>query len=232
MVLHVVAVLGRKIIRPEDGVLPVVFALMDAGDERSLGAWWTGGLLFGAALAAVLVARLAAGPSERRQEVLAWWVMAGLFALLSLDEIVSLHERGAKLTGAVMEAGSPLAKFGWLLPGTALIVLFAGVLIPAFRAIPSRPRGVMIAGFATSIAGAAGMEIAYVVLLDAEAAWRWLFLVMVIEEAAEITGVLIILAGISIAVQIIRTGEGLTLRYKSCDRTVGIQPDYEAVTAG
>jgi hypothetical protein len=41
----------------------------------------------------------------------------------------------------------------------------------------------------TSIVGAAGMEATYVVLLDAGAALRWQYLVMVIEEAAEMAGV-------------------------------------------
>jgi hypothetical protein len=232
VVLHAVAILGRKIIRPEDGVLPEVFALLDAGDERTLAAWWTGGLLFAAAFAAAFVAWLAAGQGVRRSETIAWWVMACLFALLSLDEIVSLHERGARLTGAIMAADSPLRKFGWLLPAAVLMVLLAVVLIPAFRALPSRPRAMLIAGFATSIVGAAGMEAAYVVLLDAGAALRWQYLVMVIEEAAEMAGVVLILAGILMAVQVIRTSGGVSVRYQSWNRPAEVQPDHKAATAG
>jgi hypothetical protein len=212
VVLYAVAILGRKIIRPEEGLLPEVFALLDAGDERTLAAaWWIGGLLFAAALAAAFVARLAAGPAQRRREAIAWWVVACLFALLSV-EIVSLHERGARLTGAIIAADSPLRKFGWLPPATVLMVLLGVVLIPAFRALPSQPRAVLIAGLATSIVGAAGMEAAYVVLLDAGAALRWQYPVMVIEEAAEIAGVLLILAGIFMAVQVERASGGVTLR--------------------
>jgi hypothetical protein len=231
MVLHTGAVLGRTTIRPE-GVLAEVFALLNAGAERSLAAWWTSGLLVSAALASAVVARLAAGSSEPRRQAVSWWVMAVVFALLSLDEIVSLHERGARWTGAVMDAGSPLAKLGWLLPGVALVVVAVIVLIPAFRALPSRPRALVVAGLATSVAGAVGMEFAYVMLFDAQVAWRWLHLVMAAEEAAEIAGVLLCLAGISIAVQVVRSSGSVTFRYRSWDRRAEIQvDDHEAVAA-
>ena len=80
----------------------------------------------------------------------------------------------------------------------------------------------------TSIVGAAGMEATYVVLLDAGAALRWQYLVMVIEEAAEMAGVLLILAGISMALQVDRVTRGVTLRYRSSDRPAEVQPDHQA----
>ena len=228
MVLHTAAVLGRITIRPESGVLADVFALLDAGGERSLAAWWTGGLLFAAALAAALVALLAAGSPGRKRESRAWWVMTVVFALLSFDEIVSLHERGARWTAAVIEADSGVAKLGWLLPGTALVVLGMIVLIPAFRNLPSRPRALVIGGLVTSIVGAVGMELAYVMLVDAQVAWRWIYLVMAIEEAAEMAGVLVILVGISAAMHVVASGGSLTLRYQSSDRLASSQGDSDA----
>jgi hypothetical protein len=217
MVLHAGAVLGRITIRPESGVLADVLALLDAGEERSLAAWWTGGLLFAAALASALLALLAAGLPGLKWESRAWWVMTFVFALLSFDESVSLHERGARWTAAVLDADSPLAKLGWILPGAALVMLGVIVLIPAFRALPRRPRTLVIAGLATSIVGAVGMEFAYVMLVDAQVAWRWVYLVMAIEEAAEIAGVLVVLAGISMALQVAGSSGRLTLQYHSRD---------------
>jgi hypothetical protein len=54
-------------------------------------------------------------------------------------------------------------------------------------------------------------------LRNAEVAWRWVLLVIAVEEAAEIAGVLVILAGISMAVQVAGSGGGVTLRYWSPD---------------
>ena len=231
LVLHIAALLGRITIRPEGGVLADVFVLFDAGKERSLAAWWTGGLLFAAALSAALVAWLAARSPGRGRESRAWRVMTVVFALLSFDEIVSLHERGARWTAAVIEADSPLAKLGWLLPGTALVVLGLIVLIPAFRNLPSRPRALLIGGLVTSIVGAVGMELAYVMLVDGQVAWRWVYLVMAIEEAAEMAGVLVILAGLSMAVHVVSSSGSVTLRYQSSDRVAGSRHD-SAPTVG
>jgi hypothetical protein len=231
MVLHTGAVLGRITIRPESGVLADVFALLDAGEERSLAAWWTGGLLFAAALASALLAWLAAGLPGLKWESRAWWVMTFVFAVLSFDESVSLHERGTRWTAAVLDANSPLAKLGWILPGMALVVLGVIVLIPAFRALPRRPRALVIAGLAASIAGAVGMEFAYVMLVDAQVAWRWVYLVMAIEEAAEMAGVLVILAGISMALQVADSNGRLTLRYRTWDPPAGTGRGSEAIVS-
>lgn len=107
MILHVTAVVGRAIIRPDSGPLVDVFALLDAGRERSLAAWWTAALLVAASVAAAMVAQLAERGSGRSREIMAWRILAVAFALLSFDEIASLHERGARWTAAAFDADSP-----------------------------------------------------------------------------------------------------------------------------
>jgi hypothetical protein len=218
MVLHVAAVVARTIIRPDSGPLVDVFALLDAGQERTLASWWTGALLLGASAAAAMVGHLCATASGRSREVVAWRVLAVLFALLSLDEIVSLHERGSRWTAAVVDADSALTQLGWLLPASGVLVLSMGVLIPTFRALPRRPRTVVVAGLAVSIGGAMGLEFVDVALIDAGAELRWRYIAMALEETAEMAGVVIMLAGISLAVRVVSSDGRVTVSALTVDR--------------
>lgn len=227
MILHVAAVVARTIVRPDGGPLVDIFALLDAGQERTLASWWTGALLLAASAAAALVGHLAATASGRSREVIAWRVLAVLFALLSLDEIVSLHERGSRWTAAVIP-GSALTRLGWLLPASVVLVLSLGVLIPTFRALPRRQRTIVIAGLAVSIVGAMGLELVDVALIDAGAELRWRYIAMALEEAAEMAGVVIILAGISMAVRIVQTSGRVTIRLHTVDDV----RDHAAVAPG
>ena len=68
--------------------------ILNLDAEKSIPAAWSGGLLALAALGALLVGR-DEQPGRRR----GWYVLAGLFAFLATDEVVSIHERLGKLTG-------------------------------------------------------------------------------------------------------------------------------------
>jgi hypothetical protein len=106
-----------------------------------------------------------------------------------------------------------LARLGWTLPAAAIIVVSLAVLVPAFRAIPSRSRSIIVAGLAMSIAGALGMEVVNVLLVDAGARYLWRHLVMAIEEAAEMAGVVIALLGVLTAVRVSPADRGVALAY-------------------
>ncbi|MGH8825753.1 MAG: hypothetical protein ACRDVN_14955 [Jiangellaceae bacterium] len=217
MILHVAAVVGRTIIRPDSGPLVDVFALLDAGQERTLAAWWTAALLVAASCAAAMVGQLAVTGSARSREIVAWRVLAVIFALLSLDEVVSLHERGARWTAAAIDADSALIQLGWLLPASAILVLSLAVLVPTFRALPRRPRTFVFAGLAVSIGGAMGLEFLDVALINAGAELRWRYIAMALEEAAEMAGILIVLAGISMAVRMAPADGNLMFSYLRAD---------------
>ncbi|TDD18594.1 hypothetical protein E1218_25745 [Kribbella turkmenica] len=213
MVLHVVAVGVRTIARPTSGALPDVLALLNAAQERSLASWWTSALLVACCLVATAASLLASGGMARGWVTWAWLVLAVVFAVLSLDEVVSLHERGAEWTASVFETSSLLGRLGWTIPATAILVLSLAVLVPAFRALPSRPRLLILAGLTTSIGGALGMEVVNVLLTDAGARYLWRHTAMAVEEAAEMTGVVIVLLGLLTAVQVRRADRQFTVTY-------------------
>lgn len=216
MALHVVSVVTRSLVEPGEGAFDDVLALLNAAQERSLAGWWTAALLMTCCLAALAAFRLAGGLGTAvtsRGVGWPWLVLAVVFALLSLDEIVSLHERGARWTAAVVDSSSPLARLGWTIPAGAILVASLAILIPAFRAIPARSRTLVLIGLGTSIAAALGLELVNVALSSAGAPYASRLVVMAIEEAAEMTGVVIVLLGVLTAVQVRWTNHQLTLAY-------------------
>lgn len=213
MALHVMSVVVRTLARPNGGTLADVLALLNAAQERSLASWWTSTLLVACCLLTVAAGRLAGEGALTGRATWSWLVLTVVFALLSLDEVVSLHERGAAWTAAVFETGSLLARLGWTIPAAAALMVSLLFLVPAFRAIPARPRAVVLAGLATSIGGALGMEVVNVLLTNAGARYLWRHLAMAVEEAAEMTGVVIVLLGLLTAVQVRRTDSQLTVTY-------------------
>lgn len=202
MAFHVVSIVTRLILQPEDDLVSEVLGFFDAGTERALVARWTGALLVVASAGAALVGQSAAADRRPAREVLSWRVLAVLFALLSLDEIASLHERGAMLTAALLDGESSWSRFGWLLPAAVLIAVSIPLLVIAFRSLPTRPRKWIVGGLVVSIAGAFGMELINVILVGARPGTQWRHVVNTVEEAAEIAGILIVLSGVALAVRI------------------------------
>jgi hypothetical protein len=88
--------------------------------ERTIPAFWSGALLWLAALGAALVARDPAMPGARWP----WWGLAALFAFMGVDEIVSIHERLARLTGLRWEIPYIPVVLGAAVVGLASLLRF------------------------------------------------------------------------------------------------------------
>ncbi|WP_026877620.1 hypothetical protein [Jiangella gansuensis] len=218
MTLHLASVTVQTQLRPDNRAVTDVLSLVNAGTERSLASWWTAALLALSGVAATTASWLARRLAGRNREARAWLLLAAVFALLSLDEAVSLHERGARWSVAVFDTDSLLARLGWTIPAAAALAASLLVLVPAFRAVPARPRRLIVAGLATAIAGALGMEVVHVLLTESGAGYLWRHLAMVTEEAAELAGVGIVLLGVLTAVRVGTAGSRLTLAYTDDDR--------------
>jgi hypothetical protein len=140
--------------------------------ERTIPAFWSGGVLWLAALAALLIARDDAMPGPRWP----WWGLAALFAFMGVDEISSIHERVARLTG-----------LRWEIPYIP-IMLGAAVLGVAVLLRLYRERPALAIGFALGGATWAGSQVFEVIQWhDGEKVAAYNVL-MVIEEIGEMTG--------------------------------------------
>jgi hypothetical protein len=109
--------------------------------EGNVPTWAASALLVLAA--ALLVASAERAATDRA----AWWALAGVFAFLSLDEAIEIHEH---LGGLV--PGSGVLFFSWVIPGAA----FVGVVALAFARFllrlpaPHRRRFVLAGGLYVS----------------------------------------------------------------------------------
>src|SRR3954451_13426655 len=140
--------------------------------ERTIPALWSGGVLWLAALAALLIARDDAMPGPRWP----WRGLAALFAFMGVDEITSIHERIARLTGLRWEI-----PYIPIMLGAA--VLGVAVLLRLYRERPALAIGFALAGgrgparrCSRSSSGRTARKVAAYNVL------------MVIEEIGEMTG--------------------------------------------
>ena len=128
-------------------------ALLDVGDEVSIGTWFET-LLFACAALALLFGGRATSTFRSR-----WYVLAAVMMLLSIDEAASMHERlGSGLRDVVGASG--ILYYVWVIPALVFVAILAVYEIPWLRSLPpTTARRVVVAG-ALFVAGAAFLELA------------------------------------------------------------------------
>jgi hypothetical protein len=116
--------------------------------EGNLPTWYATVLLWTAALGLARIAEQA--PAPMRQ---GWAGLAAIFALLSLDEAIELHESlgGAELHGPLY--------FSWVVPGALLTGLFGLVYLRFWLRLPSPTRRAFAISCAIYVGAALGMEL-------------------------------------------------------------------------
>jgi hypothetical protein len=140
--------------------------------ERTIPAFWSGGVLFVAALGALRIARDDAMPGSRWP----WRGLAALFAFMGVDEISSIHERLARLTG-----------LRWEVPYVPVFIGAAALALVTLRRLRA-VRPVLAAGFALACAVWAGSQIFEIVQWQHGHKVAHYNVLMVIEEVGEMTG--------------------------------------------
>ena len=166
---------------------PVVWLawLLGMDNERNVPAWSSTVLLAAIALSCLEVARRLF--AERGRWRWHWLALSAGFAYLSLDEMAGLHERLSELP--VRAVVGP-QNYAWVVVAAPLAVV-AGLLFVRFlRALPRPVAALTLLAGALYVGGAAGMEVAGGVLLDAGADQEGLLLdsVQHVEEACEMAG--------------------------------------------
>lgn len=159
---------------------------LSLGVENGAGAWWSGMLFLGAAVLAY-DACLLAGPGElpaRR----GWLILAVLLALLSLDEVGSLHER-LELAGARLDLHALLI----LAPFAAAAGLAAAVALLELRAAGGAHRR-RAAGFLPAFGLIGAVPVLETVTHARVPEESGLYVVLLlVEEGAEIAAALLVL---------------------------------------
>jgi hypothetical protein len=165
-------------------------SLVDVDAEQNLPTWFSSGLLALNAAASWLAA--ASDPARRR----AWKGLAFIFALLSADEVATMHERVA--AALIEEArAARLAVGGVWAVGGAIVLAFTAIYLRFWIGLPARlRRDVAVAGV-VFVSGGLGLEAAAHAYARRHGFANWGYVgLTAAEELLEMTGALLYLRGV------------------------------------
>lgn len=138
---------------------PTLVPLLSLSYEHNLPTWYA--VILHAACAWLLVMQglsvrggaRAVAPARAAGPV-PWLVLGGLFAFISMDELIQIHEAASDWfdTGGVL-------YFGWIIPAGALVAALGLCYLPFLRALPDRTRRRFIVAGVTFVSGALLIEL-------------------------------------------------------------------------
>lgn len=206
LVLSGVFYAGLVLSTPGKGVHEVfshLWFLHDVGAERNIPSWFASILWAAFAVACFGAAALA----PRR----ASWALAGIVGVAaSIDEHSELHERLDQLGGPLTEAWGLGLWFTWVIPGLGLAALVALVLWPLVWSLPRASRALVLGGGALFLLGAVVVETASGLVLahfGGQVTWHFIAVTLV-EEALEMFGLLLAIAGVLRLFRVERSADG------------------------
>lgn len=166
--------------------------VFDVDNEQSVPTWFSSIQLFAAHAILLLLAWL---ESHRRSPHAGyWWFLAAILLVLSVDELAGFHENGSLVLSALGFGGD------WIILG-ALVAGAVGVaFIPFLLALPRQIAAIFVAGGGILLAGALGVEVWDLRLVDEE---KTLLsgLVPAFEEFLERLGISIFILGLLLYVK-------------------------------
>jgi hypothetical protein len=136
---------------------------VDLNAEGNLPTWYSVVLLASSAAAVAAVA--AQRRARRRPDASTWFGLAAVVALMSLDEMVSLHEAAGHVLDDHVDVPL-LGKYAWIVPGTAAAIAAAMVLLRAVRSLPLITRQRLVGAATVFVGSALGIEVLEALLLN------------------------------------------------------------------
>lgn len=163
--------------------------LTDMNHEMSVPTW-VATMLMASVAVALLVVSISPPPGTT---ALRWRVLAGLAALLSIDDLVAYHETWVAPVRARLDPSGFLLQ-AWVIPGMVLVAIVALSQVRFLTRLP-RPTAIgLTVGTAVFLAGALGME-----MIGAELGERWRTdsvgyeALVAVEESLELLGAALVL---------------------------------------
>ena len=150
----------------EHGSMLGLLRRVDVGTEQSLPTYWSS---FNLLLSAVLL--YAVFVHERARELAGagyWRALAVLFVLLSMDEIVGLHDNSGKILARLQARGTIpelMTSHHWIPLGIVVVVAVGVWLAPFVRALPNDTRWRFVVAGGVFLGGVLGWESVGAVML-------------------------------------------------------------------
>ena len=132
-----------------------IVRLFDVSEEANITSWFSSLLLLAVAILFAVVAKgtSAAGRPYARH----WAFLAGLFVLLSLEEVVGFHELAIEPLRSGLGASGAL-YYTWVVVAIPLVLVLAAMFARFAFHLPPRTRNLFILSIGVYLAGAIGFE--------------------------------------------------------------------------
>ncbi|WP_299958863.1 hypothetical protein [uncultured Modestobacter sp.] len=191
--------------------------LLDVRAEGSLHTWFNVSVL---SAGAVLHAGAGALAHRGGRPAWPWALTATALALLSMDDLLAVHEQLEPL-GRSLGAGEGGLHFAWVLPGLVLAAGLAAVAVVAARRLPPRSSRWLLLGVASLLAAAVGLESVGGLVLDQVGDGALYVLVSHAEELIETWAAAALLCAAVAAVRLgARPDAGIEVGYVQAARPV------------
>lgn len=130
--------------------------IFNVGDETSIPNWYSSAAL---AVSSALLAGVAATLRARKEtkDLIAWAALSAIFALLSLDEIVGMHEVFSEHLHEYLHTSGAF-RFAWAFPALVLVLFVGATYLPMLSRLTLRRRVQFIVAGLLYVGGAVGME--------------------------------------------------------------------------
>lgn len=194
----------------------------DLNGEGNFAAWFQSSLLL---VCAVLTLALASHFRERGAPLAHRWVaLSALFGLMAIDEAAQLHDM---LTGPLrrgLEIDFGVFYFAWLLPAVGFLAVCAWYFAPVARSLPAAIYRRLFVALAVYFGGSVVVEMISGFVVESGRKSTPYLLVLTVEEACEITGVLLVAGALYAMARRVQPQTTLTLLDAG---RVGVSPATE-----
>ncbi|MGH6608690.1 MAG: hypothetical protein ACRECQ_00385, partial [Burkholderiaceae bacterium] len=154
LVAHVVTQLGFHLLEYDTQL--GLLRLFDLNQENNVPTWYASATLL---VCSSLLAYI--GLSKRRATgayAAHWLGLSGIFLLLSLDEVASLHELSGVLLHARFQTTGYLL-YAWVIPGAIFVCAVLLIYYRFLWSLPSRTRMMFLLAGALFVGGALGLDL-------------------------------------------------------------------------
>ncbi|MCH9653318.1 MAG: hypothetical protein K0U86_14805 [Planctomycetes bacterium] len=167
------------------GIIPLLYV----DYEGNLPTWYSSIALLLSSVVLCLIAM--SKRAEKDQYTFHWFFLSGLFFLLSMDEVASIHECAIEPMRKLIDAKGVL-HYAWVIPGGIFVLLVAGFMLRFLISLPARTRNLFLLAGAVFVGGAIGIEMVSAFHAFSHGEKNLLYsLIITLEEAMEMLGVII-----------------------------------------
>jgi hypothetical protein len=168
-----------------------VIDLLDVDNEESIPTWLSSSLLL---LCSVLLAAITVTANRNGERYVSHWgAMSIIFAVLSIDETLSIHTRADGVLRYLLGIGG-FFYYAWVIPGGAFVIIFALAYIRFLVHLSATMRLLIIAAGVLYVSGAVGMEMLNGSWAEIHGWTNLTYQTMVtVEEFLEMTGAILLL---------------------------------------